>query len=160
MRALFVIAAFLLAVSPILHAEDQYADLLNLEFKQQTLHGIDANESLQDDEKLFRHNRHYLSDMLKSYSQQTLSFIGLPDQTAKFMGATIGFVTRGAKLDLNDWQLSSRTWLRMIRLCILGTNSIGENSERSVKTPCNRNLLQSDLDRSFLSVAGRASGLQ
>jgi hypothetical protein len=102
MRALFVIAAFLLAVSPILHAEDQYADLLNLEFKQQTLHGIDANESLQDDEKLFRHNRHYLSDMLKSYSQQTLSFIGLPDQTAKFMGATIGFVTRGAKLDLND----------------------------------------------------------
>jgi hypothetical protein len=102
MRALFFIAAFLLVVSPILHAEDRHPELLNLKFKQQSLYGIDANNSLQEDEKLFRRNQRYLRDALKSYSQQTLSLIGLPDQTAEFMGATIGFVMNGAKLNLND----------------------------------------------------------
>ena len=102
MRALFCMAAFLLALSPILHAEGQHLDPLNLEFKQQTLYEIDADNSLQDNEKLFRRNQRYLRDALKSYSQQTLSLIGLSDQTAKFMGATIGIVAHGAKLNLND----------------------------------------------------------
>ena len=102
MRALFFILAILFAVSPVLRAENRHPHLLNLEFKQQALYGIDANNSLKEDENLFRRNQHYLRDTLKSYSQQTLSLVGLPDQTAKFMGATIGFVTQGAKLDLND----------------------------------------------------------
>ena len=102
MRALFFIAAFLLVVSPILHAEHRHPDLLNLKFKQQSLYGIDANNSLQDDEKLFRRNQRYLRDAMKLYSQETLGLIGLPDQTANLLAATIGFVANGAKLDLNE----------------------------------------------------------
>ena len=102
MRTLFFIPTFLLAVNSVLYAEDRQPYLLDLEFKQQTLYGIDVNNSLQEDEKVYRSNQRYLRNALKSYSQQTLSLIGLPDQAAKFMGATIGFVVKGAKLDLND----------------------------------------------------------
>ena len=101
-RPLIFLPVFLLTVNSALYAEDLQSHLLDLKFKQQTLYGIDVNNSLQENEKVYRRNQRYLRNAIKSYSQQTLSFIGLPDQAAKFMGATIGFVTNGAKLDLND----------------------------------------------------------
>ena len=102
MRTLFFIPAFLLAVNPALYAEDWQPSLLGIEFKQQALYGIDANKSLQDNEKIYRHNQRYLRNALQSYSKQTLRSIGVSDQTANLMGATIGLVTKGARLDLND----------------------------------------------------------
>jgi hypothetical protein len=96
MRILFFIPTFLLAMNSALYAEDGQSTFLNLEFKQQTLSSIDDNSSLQDNEKTYRRNQRYLRDALQSYSKQTLRSIGLPDQTANLMGATIGFVTKGA----------------------------------------------------------------
>ena len=85
-----------------LYAEGGQPYLLDLEFKQQTLSSIDDNSSLQDNEKTYRRNQRYLRDALQSYSKQSLRSIGLPDQTANLMGVTIGFVTKGAKLNLNE----------------------------------------------------------
>ena len=101
-RTLFFIPAFLLAMNSALYAEDGQSTFLNLEFKQQTLSSIDDNSSLQDNEKIYRRNQRYLRDALQSYSKQSLRSIGLPDQTANLMGVTIGFVTKGAKLNLNE----------------------------------------------------------
>jgi hypothetical protein len=101
-RPLIFLPVFLLTVNSSLYAENRQPHLLDLKFKQETLYGIDVNNSLQENEKVYRRNQRFLRNALQSYSQQTLSFIGLPDQAARVMGATIGFVTHGAKLDLND----------------------------------------------------------
>ena len=101
-RTLFFIPAFLLAMNSTLYAEGGQPYLLDLVFKQQTLSSIDDNSSLQDNEKTYRRNQRYLRDALQSYSKQSLRSIGLPDQTANLMGVTIGFVTKGAKLNLNE----------------------------------------------------------
>jgi hypothetical protein len=101
-RALIFIPAFLLTVTSALYAEDGQPYLFNLEFKQPALDQVDENKSPQDNEKIYRRNQRYLRDALQSYSKQTFHSIGLSDQTANFMGATIGFVTKGAKLNLND----------------------------------------------------------
>jgi hypothetical protein len=55
-----------------------------------------------DEAKIYRRNQTYLRDALKSYSKQTLRSIGLSEQTADLMGATLGLATKGAKLNLND----------------------------------------------------------
>jgi len=85
-----------------LYAEDGQSTFLNLEFKQQTLSSIDDNSSLQDNEKTYRRNQRYLRDALQSYSKQSLRSIGLSDQTADLVGATLGLATKGAKLNLNE----------------------------------------------------------
>jgi hypothetical protein len=101
-RTLFILPAFLLAVNSALYADDGQPFSLELEFKQQALYGIDANMSLQDNEKTYRRNQRYLRDAIRSYSKQTLRSFGLPDQTVNLIGATIGFVSKGAKLNLNE----------------------------------------------------------
>jgi hypothetical protein len=94
--------AFLLSLNSALYAEDGQSYWLDLDFKQHALYGIDTNKSLQDNEKIYRRNQRYLRDALQSYSKQSLRSIGLSDQTANLVGATIGLVTNGAKLNLND----------------------------------------------------------
>ena len=92
----------LLAMNSALYAEDEQSTHLKLDFKQQTLTSIDDNSSPQDNEKIYRRNQRYLRDALQSYSKQSLRSIGLSDQTADLMGATVGFVFNGAKLNLNE----------------------------------------------------------
>jgi len=99
---LVVLPLVLLAMNSSLYAEDGQSTVLNLEFKQQTLSSIDDNSSLQDNEKIYRRNQRYLRDALKSYSKQTFRSIGLSEQTADLMGATLGLATQGAKLNLNE----------------------------------------------------------
>jgi hypothetical protein len=101
-RTLMAIPLVLLAMNTALYAEDGQPTSLNLEFKQQTLSSIDDNSSPQDNEKIYRRNQRYLRDALKSYSKQTFRSIGLSEQTADLMGATLGLATQGAKLNLNE----------------------------------------------------------
>ena len=101
-RTQMAIPLVLLAMNSALYAEDEQSTHLKLDFKQQTLSSIDDNSSPQDNEKIYRRNQRYLRDALQSYSKQSLRSIGLSDQTAYLMGATVGFVFNGAKLNLNE----------------------------------------------------------
>ena len=101
-RTQMAIPLVLLAMNSALYAEDEQSTHLKLDFKQQTLSSIDDNSSPQDNEKIYRRNQRYLRDALQSYSKQSLRSIGLSDQTADLMGATVGFVFNGAKLNLNE----------------------------------------------------------
>jgi hypothetical protein len=101
-RSLFIISALILSMNVPLYAEDRQPSFPTLVFKQQTFYSIDGNNSLQENEKIFRHNQHYLRDALKSYSKQTLRSIGLSDETVDLIGATLGLATKGAKLNLNE----------------------------------------------------------
>jgi hypothetical protein len=85
-----------------LYAEDEQPSFFDLEFKQQSLYSIDASSPPQENEKVYSRNQRYLRDALKSYSQETLGLVGLPDQTANLLAATIGIVANGAKLNLNE----------------------------------------------------------
>ena len=96
------VPVFLLIVSSALYAEDRQPALLDLELTQRSLFDVDINNSPNDNEILYQRNRRYLRDALKTYSQQALSLIGVPNQTVNMMGATVGFVINGAKLHLND----------------------------------------------------------
>jgi hypothetical protein len=101
-RTLLVIPLVLLTVESPLHAQDGQPTFLDLEFKQQTLSSIDYNSSPQDIEKISRRNQRYLHDAFTSCSKEALRSIGLSDETADLMGATLGLATRGAKLNLNE----------------------------------------------------------
>ena len=101
-RALIFIPAFLLAMNSSIYAEDRQSSFLDLEFKQQTLYGIDGNNSLPEEEKIYRRNQRYLNDALMSYSKMTLRSIGLSNQTVNLIGATLSLATKGAKMDLNE----------------------------------------------------------
>jgi hypothetical protein len=101
-RTLLVIPLVLLTVESPLHAQDGQPTFLDLEFKQQTLSSIDYNSSPQDIEKIYRRNQRYLHDAFTSCSKEALRSIGLSDETADLMGATLGLATRGAKLNLNE----------------------------------------------------------
>lgn len=101
-RALFFIPAFLLVMNPVLYAENRQPAFLNLEFKQQYLYGINGNNSLHENEKIYRRNQRYLRDAIKSYSKQKLRSIGLSDQTINLIGATFGLAIKGARLNLNE----------------------------------------------------------
>jgi hypothetical protein len=101
-RTLIVIALVLFATELPLYANDGEPSSLNLEFKQSSLYSIDDNSSPQDNDKIYRRNQRYMRDALKSYSKQTLRSIGLSEQTADLMGATLGLATQGAKLNLNE----------------------------------------------------------
>lgn len=101
-RALIFIPAFLLAMNSSIYAEDRQSSFLDLEFKQQTLYSIDGNNSLPEEEKIYRRNQRYLNDALMSYSKMTLRSIGLSNQTVNLIGATLSLATKGAKMDLNE----------------------------------------------------------
>lgn len=101
-RALIVISLILVIMESPLYAEEGQPFSLNLEFKQQGLYSIDDDSSPQDNEKIYRHNQRYVRNALTSYSKETFRAIGLSEQTANLMGATVGLVTKGAKLNLNE----------------------------------------------------------
>jgi hypothetical protein len=107
-RTITIVSAFLLAASTIAHAEDRESSLLNLgfkpyqwEFKQQHLRRIDIDITPQEYEWVYSGNRRFVRNNLKSYSRDALESIGIPEQGVNLMGAALGLVIQGARLDLN-----------------------------------------------------------
>jgi hypothetical protein len=100
-RTAFLVSAFLLAFNPAAHAEGRPPPLPDFGSNEQHLYTPDRNTSVREYEKIYRRNQRYVRSTLKSYSKHALGLIGIPGQTVDIMGAALGLVTNGAKLDLN-----------------------------------------------------------
>jgi hypothetical protein len=100
--ALLFLSTLLFPMSTTLYAEEGQPPLSNIKLESPHLRAIDPSKSPQDNQKIFRRNRRYLRNALKSYSTQTLRSLGLSDRTIGLMGATFRFATEGAKLNLNE----------------------------------------------------------
>jgi len=81
----------------IVHADDRD---INLGFEQQYIHSIDPHMSRQEYEGISRHNRKYVRDNLRSYSENTLERIGMPESGIKVVGTALGLALDGSKLNL------------------------------------------------------------
>jgi len=81
----------------IVHADDRDIDL---GFEQQYIHSIDPHMSRQEYEGISRHNRKYVRDNLRSYSENTLERIGMPESGIKVVGTALGLALDGSKLNL------------------------------------------------------------
>lgn len=101
-RTIFAVSAFLLVIARIGHADDRWLFFPDLGFKQQQLSSLDRQASQREYEEMYRGNQEYTLNTLKSYSKHALVYIGLPEKAVDVMGATLGLVTKGAKLDLNE----------------------------------------------------------
>ena len=100
-RAITVVSVILLAASSIVHAEDGESALLNWGYKQQHFQRADMNMSTREYEETYRRNRSFVGNTLGSYSLHTLGLIGIPEQGVNVMGAALGMVINGARLNLN-----------------------------------------------------------
>ena len=100
-QTIIVVSAFLLATSSIVHAEDRDSSLLNWGYKHQHFQRADMNMSPREYEETYSRNRRFVSNTLGSYSKHTLGLIGIPEQGVNVMGAALGMVINGARLNLN-----------------------------------------------------------
>ena len=100
-RTMTVVSVFLLATSLIVHAKDGESALLNWGYKQQHFQRADMNMSTREYEETYRRNRSFVGNTLGSYSLHTLGLIGIPEQGVNVMGAALGMVINGARLNLN-----------------------------------------------------------
>ena len=100
-RTIIIVSAFLLGTGSIVHAEDRESSLLNLGFKHQQLRGVDMNISTQEYQELYTRNQKYIRKTLGSYSKGALKMIGIPERGINYMGAAVGVIMNGSRLNLN-----------------------------------------------------------
>jgi hypothetical protein len=96
-----ITSAFLLVASSIVHAEDREYSFLNLEAEQQNLHRVDMSMSLREYEDISSRNWRFLRNNLRSYSENALAIIGMPEQGINLMGAAMGLAFNDSRLNLN-----------------------------------------------------------
>ena len=100
-RTITVVSVFFLATNSIVHAEDSDSSFLDWGYKHQHFQSADMNMSTREYEETYSRNRKFVSNNLRSYSKHKLGLIGIPEQSVDFMGAALGMVINGAKLNLN-----------------------------------------------------------
>lgn len=100
-RTITIVSAFLLAISSTVYAEDRESYLLNLGFKHQQLRSVDTNVSTQEYQKLYTRNQRFVLKTLGSHSKGALKFIGIPERGINYMGAAVGVIMNGSRLNLN-----------------------------------------------------------
>ena len=98
-----VMSALLLSMCTLLHAEDGQTSLLDLEFRQQRLQGVDGALTHREYEQLYSRNQRYMRRTLKSYAEQALNRMGVSGMAVGVAGAAVGVVSSGgARLNLNE----------------------------------------------------------
>ena len=108
-RVITLVSAFLLATGSIANAEDSDSSLLELGIKaseyehhNQTFHRVETNLSAREYEQIYSHNQGVVRDTLRSYSNNVLKMIGIPEEGGHVMGAALGLVVNNRLgLDLN-----------------------------------------------------------
>lgn len=108
-RVITLVSAFLLATVSIANAEDSDSSLLELGIKaseyehhNQTFHRVETNLSAREYEQIYSHNQGVVRDTLRSYSNNVLKMIGIPEEGGHVMGAALGLVVNNRLgLDLN-----------------------------------------------------------
>ena len=104
-----IMAAALLLTHPAAIAQDNSnsnpgtgSDPHQWGFRQQHLQGVDMNAASHEYKELTRRNQKILKNTLTSYTTNTLKSIGMPDLGISLLGNTVGLVTQGARLKLNE----------------------------------------------------------
>lgn len=101
-RTIIFASAFLLATTSLAPAEDRGPAHLDLGFQQQHLLRADMNLSPREYEAIYSHNRRLVLNNLRSYSQNALESIGMPEHGINLMGAALGLAVNGPRLNLNN----------------------------------------------------------
>jgi len=81
----------------IVHADDRE---VHLGLEQEYFHHIDPHMSLQEYEGISKRNRRYVLNNLRSYSENTLETLGMPETGIKVLGAALDFALDGSRLNL------------------------------------------------------------
>jgi hypothetical protein len=109
MIRIIIITAVILLAYPEAHAQDNSEYLPGTgpgpqqrELKRQQLQSVDFNATPREYEALTRRNQKILKKMLRSYTNNTLKSIGMPEQGISLVGSAAGLVTQGARLKLNE----------------------------------------------------------
>jgi hypothetical protein len=104
-----IITAAMLLTPPAAHAQDNSGTIPGTGpephqwgFRQQQLQGVDMNAALDEYETLTKRNQKSLKNTLRSYTNNTLKSIGMPEQGIALVGSAVGLLTQGVKLNLNE----------------------------------------------------------
>ena len=108
-RAITLVSACLLATGLTAHAGEGNNSLLDLGVKSnesgyqpQSFHRVDTNLSPRQYKEIYNHNQEVVRDTLRSYSNNVLKKIGIPEEGGHLMGAALGLVVNDrVGLDLN-----------------------------------------------------------
>jgi hypothetical protein len=108
-RAITLVSACLLTTGLTAHAGDSNISLLDLGVKSnesgyqpQSFHRVETNLSPREYKELYNHNQKVVRDTLRSYSNNVLKKIGIPEEGGHLMGAALGLVVNDRLgLDLN-----------------------------------------------------------
>ena len=101
-RTTTIVSAFLLATSSLAHAEDRESALPDLGLKSpEYQHSVDMTMSLQEYEGMYSRNQRVVLKSLRSYSENALESIGIPEQGINLMGVALGLAFSDPRLNLN-----------------------------------------------------------
>ena len=64
--------------------------------------GVDINAAPREYETLTKRNQNILTNTVRSYTNNTLKSIGMPEQGITLVGSAVGLLTQGVKLNLNE----------------------------------------------------------
>ena len=87
----------LLMACTIVHADDRE---IKLGLEQEYIHRIDSQLSRQEYEEISNHNRRFVLHKLRSYSENTLEMIGMPESGIHLLGTALGLALNGSRLNL------------------------------------------------------------
>ena len=99
-RTAIITSVFALVTSSIVLAEDREASILNLGFEDEYFHKTDMNMSPREYEEIYSRNKRFVLNNLRSYSENALELIGIPEQGIHFMGAALGLAFGDQRLTL------------------------------------------------------------
>jgi len=91
-----LISSILMTCS-IVHADDRE---VKLGLEQEYFHRIDPHMSHQEYEGISRRNRRYVLNNLRSYSENKLEMIGMPESGVRVLGTALGLALDGSRLNL------------------------------------------------------------
>ena len=104
-----IITAAMLLTHPAAHAQDNSGTIPGTGpephrwgFRQQQLQGVDLNAAPDEYETLTKRTQKSLKNTLRSYTNNTLKSMGMPEQGVALVGSAVGLLTQGVKLNLNE----------------------------------------------------------
>jgi hypothetical protein len=81
----------------IVHADDRG---IKLGLEQEYIHRIDSQLSRQEYEEISNRNRRFVLHKLRSYSENKLEMIGMPESGINLIGTALGLALNGSRLNL------------------------------------------------------------
>jgi hypothetical protein len=101
-----ITSAFLLTACCSLYAADRGSDSFGHKPDRHEWQSVSGDMSQDDYRYSYRHNQRIVRNFVKSYSESTLTSIGVPKTGVKLMGAAAGMAAgQDAKLYLNKSKL-------------------------------------------------------